>query len=148
MKLLIALLSIQCLATTASAQSRDGLCNQSEMATKSASDIQELLAQSNGLFLRCYDGYSPLHVAVSAGNLEAIRLIVAAGADLKAKNDFGSTPLHGAILASNVDVAELLLDLGADIHSSGPDSQSPLEFSRQWGEREIEKLLLKRGARF
>lgn len=135
-------------STPIQAQSRQGLCDIEKMETATGDEIATLLAGGSGPFERCYDGYTPLHVAVSANNLAAIQIIAEAGADLDAPNEFRSSPLHVAILASNPRAVSLLLDLGANIHSMGPDGQSPLEFARQWGESEIERVLQDRGARF
>lgn len=134
-------------ANWAAAQSREGLCSLSAMEIADEAQVSQLLAQAETPFMRCYDGYTPLHVAVSANNLLAVRQLADAGSNLNARNDFGSTPLHVAILASNPSAVELLLDLGADIHSFGPDAMSPLAFARQWGEAEIVRILVARGAR-
>ena len=128
-------------------QSRDGLCDLVVMEVADQERISRLLAETGSPFVRCYDGYTPIHVAVSAGNLPAIRQLAESGNDLNARNDYGSTPLHVAILASDPRAVELLLDLGADIHSFGPDAMSPLAFARNWGEAEIVQILLARGAR-
>jgi len=127
-------------------QSREGLCDLSLMVFAEESQVSSLLSQTGDPFVRCYDGYTPLHVAVSASNLTAIRQLVEAGSDLNARNDFGSTPLHVAILGSNSGAVELLLDLGANIHAAGPAAMSPLEFARHWGEEEIVHILASRGA--
>jgi len=133
--------------STILAQSSERICDRELMEVADHEHVSSLLLQAGGPFIRCYDGYTPLHVAVSAGNLPGIRLLVEAGSDLNARNDFGSTPLHVAILASNPSAVELLLDLGANIHSFGPDAMSPLEFARRWGEAEIVRILTTRGAR-
>lgn len=132
---------------SAVAQSTEGLCDLAVMASADDEQIKSLLSKPGGSFVRCYDGYTPLHVAVSAGNLPAIQELAQAGSDLNARNDFGSTSLHVAILASNPNAVEKLLDLGADIHAAGPDSMSPLEFARHWGEEKIVEILIARGAR-
>ncbi|KAI0258368.1 ankyrin repeat-containing domain protein, partial [Gloeopeniophorella convolvens] len=38
-------------------------------------------------------GWTPLHIAVSAGQDEVVRELVGAGADVSRKNDKGITPL-------------------------------------------------------
>ncbi len=146
MRILSVALLVGVMANWAAAQSREGLCDLLVMEVADEAQVSLLVAQAGSPFLRCYDGYTPLHVAVSAGNLPAVQQLAEIGSDLNARNDFGSTPLHVAILASNPRAVELLLELGANIHSVGPDAMPPLAFARQWGEAEIVKILVAHGA--
>lgn len=64
------------------------------------------------------EGYTPLHHAARLGNLQAIRLLVKAGADVHAFRDgtnqvLDPTPLSLALANSQFDAAKLLIDLGA-----------------------------------
>ena len=52
-----------------------------------------------------YDG---LHRAAYLGDLDAIRSLIAAGADLDARDDNGRTPAHVAAFASNDAALEVL----------------------------------------
>ncbi|XP_030400291.1 NF-kappa-B inhibitor beta [Gopherus evgoodei] len=62
-----------------------------------------------------YDGYTPLHVAVLRKDLEVIKLLVGAGADLnKAELSCGRSPLHLAVESQSPEVVECLLRAGAD----------------------------------
>jgi ankyrin repeat protein len=73
--------------------------------------------------VRNHSGEQPLHVAAYAGNAEAVRLLLDAGADVDARDDqFESTPLAFATVGSGeqaglrrdwVGVVRLLLDAGA-----------------------------------
>eukprot|EP00730_Choanoeca_flexa_P004505 TRINITY_DN11715_c0_g1_i15.p2 TRINITY_DN11715_c0_g1~~TRINITY_DN11715_c0_g1_i15.p2 ORF type:complete len:163 (+),score=15.11 TRINITY_DN11715_c0_g1_i15:858-1346(+) len=56
---------------------------------------------------------TPLHFA-SRGSVELTELLLAAGANVNARNQEGNTPLH---IAHSVEVAELLVAAGADIES-------------------------------
>ena len=42
------------------------------------------------------NGTTPLHHASSIGNTEVVQLLIDNGANINAKNNFGSTPLHYA----------------------------------------------------
>jgi ankyrin repeat protein len=56
----------------------------------------------------------PLHSAAAAHDVEAARLLLAAGAAPDARQAGGFTPLHEAALDDNAELAELLLRHGAD----------------------------------
>ncbi len=57
------------------------------------------------------NGLTPLHLAAEPGMVEAL---VAAGAEIDARNDLGRTPLHQAAGYRDANVVEALLDAGAD----------------------------------
>src|SRR4029450_6849584 len=65
------------------------------------------------------DGFTALHYAAFFGSPDAVRALVAAGADLEARStnqEFApeATPLHSAVAAGRMDNAEALLEAGAD----------------------------------
>jgi len=57
---------------------------------------------------------TPLHVAAIWGEVEAIRLLVAAGADINAAGEHGHTPLQEAAGQLKIEAVKVLLELGAD----------------------------------
>ena len=59
-------------------------------------------------------GQTPLSVASEAGQLEILTLLVAAGADLEAKDWSGLTPLMHAARAQQAAAVQSLLAAGAD----------------------------------
>lgn len=59
--------------------------------------------------------WTPLHHAAHAGQLELIRLLVSAGADIDAKALGGATPLMRAIESSQVSCVDFLIRTGADV---------------------------------
>ncbi|MEV5117959.1 ankyrin repeat domain-containing protein [Stenotrophomonas indicatrix] len=60
------------------------------------------------------NGDEPLHYAAFRGDLEASRLLIAAGADVNARGQKGMTPLHMSNYGRNPDVSDLLLVAGAN----------------------------------
>ena len=63
------------------------------------------------------EGDSPLHLAVSEGNVEMARFLLDHGADLEARNGHGWTPLCSVIRTHNCHTFEFLLSLGADFNA-------------------------------
>ena len=58
-------------------------------------------------------GGTPLLLAIREGHTETVRALIAAGADVNARNEDGWTPLHIAALYGHTDVAKALIAAGA-----------------------------------
>ena len=54
------------------------------------------------------NGETPLHDAAYGGQKEIVELLIAAGADVNAKNNIGHTPLDSAIEYNQPQIADLL----------------------------------------
>ena len=67
-----------------------------------------------------------LTYAARAGNAEAAKLLIAAGADVNTRNKQGITPLHAAAAFASLEVVRILIAAGADVDaevgSVTPDS--------------------------
>jgi ankyrin repeat protein/parvulin-like peptidyl-prolyl isomerase len=98
-------------------------------------------------FMQQYEmpDYSP-EIGPDGDRLKIVRLLIESGANVHAKNDFGSTPLH--YLAINWDspkAAELLLEQGADLENPGAGS-TPLLCTIEHGQIKLAEFFLKEGA--
>lgn len=82
-----------------------------------------------GFLEDCHDpnGWQPLHVASSVGNIDGIRVLLHAGAQVNQKTtDDGSTPLHLAIREGHVHTAQYLINTGACVNLRDETGNSPL----------------------
>jgi ankyrin repeat protein len=76
------------------------------------------------------EGTSPIGCAVAAGNLEGMKLLREAGADLFTRNpEFGTTLLHQAAQSGHLEIARYLLDSGLEVDApcSAPSARERRE---------------------
>ena len=90
------------------------------------------------------DGNSLLHHAMDRSHLSAVKCLIEAGADLEAKNKFGSTPLHYAV--HWIDGVNLLLKHGVEIDPKTTDGTIPLMKAIKRGDLTVAKKLIEAGA--
>ena len=81
--------------------------------------------------------------AVSEGNLEEVKKLIIAGANVNATDECGSSILFHSIWRNDKEIAELLINNGADINDSR-SGKPPLTFAAR--NKEIFDLLVKHGA--
>ncbi|MDE0200553.1 MAG: ankyrin repeat domain-containing protein [Caldilineaceae bacterium] len=92
-------------------------------------------------------GSEALFTAIEKGDVETVRLLVEAGADVNAAEGFGgNTPLHEAVEEGNAEIVQILVDAGADIEAEGFMDQTPLSLAAEEGASEIMQILLGQGA--
>jgi ankyrin repeat protein len=80
-----------------------------------------------------YDGWTPLHLAAFFGHLEAAKLLLESGADVRtvSHNAMKNTPLHAATAGRHADVALLLLEQGANPTTVDAGGYTPLQIAKQ-----------------
>jgi hypothetical protein len=148
--LFLALFVIGCSGPTGTRQEAlglDGLCNAIQRG-----DVQEVQRQLEmGVDpneVGRVSGAAALHHAALTGQEEAIRILVAHGADLNLRTRVGLTPLHTAIYAKEPGAASVLIELGADLTIRDDDGGgTPLQYARTFKQPEIERMLIEAGAR-
>ena len=117
-----------------------------------AAPLEELLREDPELAKGwSQDGFTVLHYAAFFGSPEAIRALVAAGADLEARStnqEFApeATPLHSAVAAARSDNVEALLQAGADPNAKQHSGFTPLMEAEQRGDLDLAELLIRHGA--
>ncbi len=94
------------------------------------------------------DGFYPLGLACFFGHLEAVRALIAAGADIHgtARNTFKVQPIHAAAASRNLDIMRAVLEAGADPNIPQQQGFLPLHEAATNGNREMAELLVKHGA--
>ena len=68
-------------------------------------------------------------------------MLLAAKADVSAKDNSGGTPLLWASLQGNKDLAELLLANQADVNAKDNSGQTPLQGAIQMEHKDVAELL-------
>ena len=111
--------------------------------SRSAEDENDTSDSKVGLQTRDSDGNTPLHIAVRDDNMAEVQALLDSGADVNARNDYGTTPLHS--VRSNAALVQLLLANGADINASTAHNDTPLS-SAAGGDLAIVQILLDAGA--
>ncbi|XP_049796009.1 ankyrin repeat, SAM and basic leucine zipper domain-containing protein 1-like [Schistocerca nitens] len=81
---------------------------------------------------------SRLVQAAERGAVGALRALIAAGADVAARGEWGRTALHWA---ARREVAAALLDAGADRGSTTGDGRTALDIARQYNRRRLVEML-------
>jgi ankyrin repeat protein len=88
---------------------------------------------------------SPLMYAAALGSLDAMKLLVEAGADVNSANDFGATALMWC--AGDLAKARYLLSMGADVKARSKVGRTPLMIAANCdGSVEIARLMIEKGA--
>lgn len=87
-----------------------------------------------------------LHHAASVGDVEALKALLADGADKAEKDVEGRTALHFACGYGEVKSAEALLEAGVAIDALEKNNNTALHYASGYGRQECVELLLKNGA--
>ena len=71
-----------------------------------------------------------MHRAAYNNSLEAVKVLLAHGADVNARDDYSNTALHYAASYGHDALAQALLGAGADVKSQNRDGRTSLDFAR------------------
>ncbi len=81
-----------------------------------------------------------LFAAIRGKDIEAVKRLVAAGADVNAVEDLGYTPLHVAAAGGQTEIVKLLLQRGAAPAVFTADGITPLHSAAMTGTPEVATL--------
>ena len=91
-------------------------------------------------------GETPLYVAAEKGQVEMAKLLIAKGADAKARTRNGETVLHAASMIESTSLMTALIDAGAEINAANRDGETPLHWAAMTGTFLAVKALSDAGA--
>jgi ankyrin repeat protein len=92
-------------------------------------------------------GRTPLFLAaMSDRSATIVRLLIAAGADVKAVDSMKMTVLHAAALGNDAETVRLLIEAGLDVNAADFQGFSPLIYTASNGNLVAARLLLANGA--
>jgi len=131
--------------TSLTAATKSPLADAAERMDRAA--IRSLLKQRVDVNAPQVDGMAALHWAAYQDDSETGKLLVDAGANVKAENRYGVTPLSLACQNGNTAFVELLLSAGADPNTALRGGETVLMTAARTGKPEPVKALLARGAK-
>lgn len=90
--------------------------------------------------------FTALHAAAELGGVDAISVLVEAGADIEVRSDHGSTPLHLAASGGAVETVLALLHAGADVQAADSRGSTPLHNACKFLRVAVVRVLIDWGA--
>ena len=92
------------------------------------------------------DGTTAIMWAASNDDVELVRALIKAGANVKVKNQFGTSALTEAAIIGSASIINALIKAGADPNTKNPEGETPLMAAARSGKVEAAKVLLEAGA--
>jgi ankyrin repeat protein len=90
-------------------------------------------------------GFTPLHIAATAGRVDIIEFLLRSGADIEARTLGGQTPLFQTVPLGSGAAFEFLLRRGARLDARDNAGESILQFALTWQRPAMAELILARG---
>ncbi|KAJ3217527.1 hypothetical protein HDU67_007778 [Dinochytrium kinnereticum] len=90
-----------------------------------------------------YDGRTPLHIAASEHQVEAVKILLSHGANVHVRDRYGHSPLYDAVRSRFKDVASVLREAGAHFaEEEGSDVASVLASAASDGDLELFSIVV------
>ncbi|WP_406697112.1 ankyrin repeat domain-containing protein [Singulisphaera sp. Ch08] len=84
---------------------------------------------------------TPLHVAAERDQAAIVAQLLAAGADLQARDQNGWTPFLVAALRADLRTIQLLIDAGSDVKAVDDDGRNAFTLAKSWGQPQVAAFL-------
>jgi len=92
------------------------------------------------------DGTTAIMYAAANADLDLVRALIKAGANVKLQNQFGTSAITEASIIGSAPIVDALLKAGADPNTKNPDGETPLMEAARAGKLDAAKVLLDAGA--
>ena len=117
------------------------------MSATDAAKVRLLLDRGAKAGLASKQGRTALFIAaMSEGTAPIVRMLIAKGADVRARDAFQNTVLTAAAYGNDLDTIRLALDAGVDVNAAGVTGVTPLLGASYNGNLAAVRLLLSKGA--
>jgi hypothetical protein len=111
--------------------------------------VKLLLARGSLVNVIAADGTerTPLHIAALNRRADVLRLLLASGGDINAREHDDTTPLADAVMCGDTACVKLLLEKGANVNDKDSTGKSLLRSAQENGYAEVVQMLKKAGAK-
>lgn len=92
------------------------------------------------------NGWTPLHEAAWTGHLEALQVLIQAGAVVNVKDHHDVTPLHRAAFKGHGQMVTILIKAGAVVDAKDDAGWTPLHLAAKEGHGKLAHFLIDQGA--
>lgn len=113
--------------------------------TNDLTTLRKMIGGGANVNVKDRHGATPLMYAAEVGSADAVKMLLAAGADAKAKNAFDATALMWGV--ANIEKVRLLVEAGADVNARSKQGMTPLLIAASnAGSIDIVRYLMSKGA--
>ncbi len=141
---LIAVVAVWVAATSVATAAETGLVEAAERGDRATA--LRLLAERADPNAAGPDGTTAIMYAAANDDLDLVRALVKAGANVKLRNQFGTSALTEAAIIGSAPIIDALLKAGADPNTRNPEGETPLMAVARVGNIDAAKRLLDAGA--
>ena len=100
-----------------------------------------------------HSGITPLNLAVRGGSIEAVDVLIKAGANVNGtetvqlREAFGGPPLFLAAWHGQPKISRRLIEAGANVNATDQSGKTPLHWAAMFNRAEVVRVLIDQGAR-